>query len=119
MNNHMFQIGSRILNVQISHIVTPYDHLHYRGGVEILINCSIPHTTSSYKNNMNQVMNTLTHLISLTTVYILYRSICCTSQNTETVIQTFRQPTAAFISEQLTLTGMHVKIQKGSQTMMW
>ena len=28
-----------------------------------------------------------------------YRSIRCTSQNTETVIQTFRQPTAAFISE--------------------
>ena len=28
-----------------------------------------------------------------------FRSIRCTSQNTETVIQTFRQPTAAFISE--------------------
>ena len=28
-----------------------------------------------------------------------YRSIHCASQNTETVIQTFRQPTAAFISE--------------------
>ena len=49
-----------------------------------------------------------------------YRSIRCTSQNTETVIQMFQQPTAAFISEYLTLTGMHVKkIQKGSQTMMW
>ena len=34
------------------------------------------------------------------------RSIRCTSQNTETVIQTFRQPTADFISEWLTLTGM-------------
>ena len=34
----------------------------------------------------------------LTTNYTS-RSIRCTSQNTETVIQTFRQPTAAFISE--------------------
>ena len=31
--------------------------------------------------------------------YHYFRSIRCASQNTETVIQTFRQPTAAFISE--------------------
>ena len=47
------------------------------------------------------------------------QSIHCATQNTETVIQMFRQPTAVFISEELTLTGMNVKIQLGSQTMMW
>ena len=31
--------------------------------------------------------------------YPSYRSLCCTSQNTEIVIQTFWQPTAAFFSE--------------------
>lgn len=34
-----------------------------------------------------------------TSMCIPYRSICCTSQNTKTVIQTFRQLTAAFFSE--------------------
>ena len=33
------------------------------------------------------------------TALLSYRSIRCASQNTETVIPTFRQPTAAFISE--------------------
>ena len=37
-----------------------------------------------------------------------YQLIRCASQNTETVIQTFWQPTAAFISEELTLTGTQV-----------
>ena len=71
MKNHRCQTGSHIPNVQISQIVTPYDHLHYRGGAEILTNCSISHTTSSFRNNMNRMMNTLTHLISLRTVCLV------------------------------------------------
>ena len=41
-----------------------------------------------------------------------YRSICCTSQNTETVIQTFRQPTAALHTH----THTHTHTDRDTQT---
>ena len=50
--------------------------------------------------NIEESMSKSSHTrMEIEHIIMLSRSVRCTSQNTETVIQTFRQPTAAFISE--------------------